>query len=72
MSCFVLFVGLSALSAQSGAGRSGSTTRSEYSPSKTPWGEPDLQGIYTNADENGTPMEQPPDLAGKRLEDFGE
>ena len=58
--------------AQSLPGRAGATTRGEYSPPKTPWGDPDLQGIYTNADENGTPMEQPADLAGKRLEDFGE
>ena len=58
--------------AQSLAGRAGSAARNDYSPARTPWGDPDLQGIYTNADENGTPMEQPADLAGKRLEDFGE
>ena len=58
--------------AQSLAGREGSAARNDYSPARTPWGDPDLQGIYTNADENGTPMEQPADLAGKRLEDFGE
>jgi len=68
----VALVGSSFTSAQSLAPRAGNTARSEYRPSQTPWGEPDLQGIYTNADENGTPMEQPPDLAGKRLEDFGE
>ena len=60
---FVGLVGWSATFAQS---------RGAYNAPKTPWGEPDLQGTYTNADENGTPMEQPPDLAGKRLEDFGE
>ena len=38
---------------------------------RTPWGDPDLQGIYTNKDENNTPFERPPDLAGKRLSDFG-
>ena len=68
----VALVGSSFTSAQSLAPRAGNAARSEYTPSQTPWGEPDLQGIYTNADENGTPMEQPPDLAGKRLEDFGE
>ena len=65
-------VGWSSMSAQSLGARSGVTARGEYSPPRTPWGDPDLQGIYTNADENGTPMEQPPELAGKRLEDFGE
>ena len=43
-----------------------------YAPPRTPWGDPDIQGTYTNKDENGTPMEQPADLAGKRLSDFGE
>jgi len=38
----------------------------------TPWGDPDLQGIYTNKDENNTPFERPPELAGKRLADFGD
>jgi hypothetical protein len=63
---------LASISAQSLAGGAGVDARSSYSPPKTPWGDPDLQGTYTNKDENGTPMEQPPDLAGKRLEDFGE
>jgi hypothetical protein len=39
---------------------------------RTPWGDPDLQGIYTNKDENNTPFERPPELSGKRLSDFGE
>ena len=42
-----------------------------WTPSRTPWGDPDLQGIYTNKDENNTPFERPPELAGKRLSDFG-
>src|SRR6516164_11661910 len=37
----------------------------------TPWGDPDLQGIYTNKDENNTPFERPAELAGKHLSDFG-
>jgi hypothetical protein len=43
-----------------------------YNPPRTPWGDPDIQGIYTNKDENGTPIEQPADLAGKKLSDFGQ
>jgi hypothetical protein len=42
-----------------------------YIPPRTPWGDPDLQGIYTNKDENNTPFERPADMAGKRLSDFG-
>src|SRR5690349_22394050 len=43
-----------------------------YSPPRTPWGDPDLQGIYTNKDENNTPFERPAEFAGKTLADFGE
>ena len=42
---------------------------SSYSAPHTPWGDPDLQGTYTNSDESGTPMSRPPELAGKRPED---
>jgi hypothetical protein len=46
--------------------------RARYTPPRTPWGDPDLQGTYTNKDENNTPFERPKDMAGKRLSDFGE
>ena len=36
---------------------------------RTPWGDPDLQGIYTNSDESGIPMERPEEFAGKRIEE---
>jgi hypothetical protein len=39
-----------------------------YSPSKTAWGDPDLQGTYTDKDENGIPMEKPSQFQGKTLE----
>ena len=41
-------------------------TAGAWKASRTPWGDPDLQGIYTNKDENYTPFERPADLAGKR------
>jgi hypothetical protein len=37
---------------------------------RTPWGDPDLQGSYTNLWEVGTPFERPDELAGRRLEDI--
>ena len=40
-----------------------------YVPAKTPWGDPDLQGTYTNKDENGIPMERPNQFAGKSADD---
>jgi hypothetical protein len=45
--------------------------QSSFTPARTPWGDPDIQGTYTNKDENGTPLEQPADLAGKRMDQFG-
>jgi hypothetical protein len=43
-----------------------------YTPPKTAWGDPDLQGIYTNKDENGIPFERPSALAGKNLGDVND
>ena len=37
---------------------------------RTPWGDPDLQGTYTNTYENGTPFERPEQFAGRKLEDI--
>jgi hypothetical protein len=41
-----------------------------FVPPKTPWGDPDLQGTYTNKDENGIPMERPGQFAGKAVDDL--
>jgi hypothetical protein len=40
-----------------------------YTPARTPWGDPDLAGVYTNKDENGIPVERPSQFEGKKLED---
>jgi hypothetical protein len=36
---------------------------------RTPWGDPDIQGTYTNSNESGIPMERPAEFAGRRPED---
>jgi len=41
-----------------------------WTPPRTPWGDPDLQGNYTNLWELGTPLERPDQFAGRRLEDI--
>ena len=41
-----------------------------YSPPRTPWGDPDLQGAFTNSDESLIPMERPDDLDGRTLADI--
>ncbi|HVZ20659.1 MAG TPA: hypothetical protein VG871_06335 [Vicinamibacterales bacterium] len=43
--------------------------RSGYVPPKTAWGDPDLQGFYTNKYEQGTPFEKPAEFEGKKLAD---
>ena len=40
-----------------------------YHPPRTPWGDPDLQGNYTNKYEQSTPLERPGEFAGRRRED---
>src|SRR6185436_14502280 len=42
----------------------------KYTPGRTPWGDPDLQGDYTNSNEYATPLERPERFAGKRLQDL--
>src|SRR5215216_999616 len=37
---------------------------------RTPWGDPDLQGTYTNKYEQGTPFERPAEFEGRRSEDI--
>src|SRR2546428_5116581 len=38
-------------------------------PPRTPWGDPDLQGTYTNKNEFNTPFERPAEFEGRRIED---
>ena len=35
---------------------------------KTPWGDPDISGTYSNSNESGIPMQRPAELAGKTLD----
>ena len=41
-----------------------------YKAPRTPWGDPDLSGVYSNDDETGTPLERPAVFEGRRLEDI--
>jgi hypothetical protein len=40
-----------------------------WKASRTPWGDPDIAGVYTNSDESGIPFERPAEFEGRRLED---
>jgi hypothetical protein len=41
-----------------------------WTPPRTAWGDPDLQGVYSNDDETGTPLERPMEFAGRTLADI--
>ena len=41
-----------------------------FTPPKTPWGDPDIQGVFTTKDEANTPFERPDEWAGKRMEEI--
>jgi len=45
-------------------------TTTAYKPPRTAWGDPDLQGNYTNKYEQSTPLERPDEFAGRRREDI--
>jgi hypothetical protein len=42
----------------------------KWTPPRTPWGDPDLSGIYSNSDESGIPFERPVRFEGRRNEDL--
>ena len=64
----VFSIARAAIEAQT-ARAAASAAASSYSAPRTPWGDPDLQGNYTNTYENGTPFERPKEFEGRRLED---
>src|SRR5262245_5794868 len=54
--------------AQSPGAPPGKSSSSSWTPPRTPWGDPDLQGTYTNKDESGIPMEKPDGLSTRNTE----
>jgi hypothetical protein len=56
---------VAALCAASVSAQSTNSKTRPYASPKTVWGDPDLQGTYTNKDESGIPFERPGQFAGK-------
>ena len=46
------------------------TKAAGYVPAKTPWGDPQIEGVYSNDDETGIPFERPAQFDGRRIEDI--
>jgi hypothetical protein len=42
----------------------------KWTPPRTPWGDPDLQGWFSNRNEDATPLERPDQFKGRKLEDI--
>jgi hypothetical protein len=51
-------------------GKQKASAKAAYTAPRTPWGDPDLQGNYTNKYEQGTPFERPDEFAGRKIEDL--
>jgi hypothetical protein len=41
-----------------------------WTPPRTPWGDPDLQGNYSNKYEQGTSFERPAEFEGRTIHDI--
>jgi hypothetical protein len=39
-----------------------------YTPPKTPWGDPDISGVFDTSPEANTPMERPDEWAGRKMD----
>jgi hypothetical protein len=49
---------------------SGPVSGQTWTPPRTPWGDPDLQGNYSNKYEQGTPFERPAEFEGRTLDEI--
>jgi hypothetical protein len=65
----VALLGLCAWATLVDAQANKAATASRYAAPRTPWGDPDLQGTYTNKYELNTPFERPKEFEGRRIED---
>src|SRR5216117_4006936 len=46
------------------------SAQAAYKAPRTPWGDPDVGGVYSNDDETGTPLERPAAFDGRRPEEI--
>ena len=68
VSVLVITIVLAAVSPH--AARQRSTVAKPWAPPSTPWGDPDLQGVFANDNEYATPLERPAEFDGRTLGDI--
>ena len=61
----VLVTAIAVLSLAPVAGQAQTTEEDTWTPPRTPWGDPDLQGLWNNS--TTTPLERPRELAGREF-----
>jgi hypothetical protein len=66
----VALLALISLAATTHAQHAGGAGTANWTAPRTPWGDPDLQGNYTNKYETSTPFERPKEFEGRRMEDI--
>jgi hypothetical protein len=64
---FLFLLGVGTIGADAQTTRA--TTARHFVQPRTAWGDPDLQGTYTNKYELNTPFERPKEFEGRRIED---
>jgi hypothetical protein len=47
-----------------------SRVQKNWTPPRTPWGDPDISGVFTTKDEANTPFERPDEWAGRKMDDI--
>ena len=58
--------------AAAGQSQKPSASVKKYVVPRTPWGDPDLQGNFTDKNEANTPLERPDEWAGRQIKDISD
>jgi hypothetical protein len=66
----VMFLAAAAIAPLAAQGRATPATSKPWTPPRTPWGDPDISGDFSNKYEIGTAFERPKEFEGRRIEDF--
>jgi hypothetical protein len=72
VSAFVVLEPRPAVAQASAVAKTSGPAPRTFTPPRTAWGDPDLQGIFTNKDESGIPFERPNEFTGKQIADVAD